>query len=95
MRPKGFARVEPHPEPIALLKGKILIKPNTSIEHVDFPESGVDSVVALDSDSRPVGIGIVGWEGIVGSSVILGSTVRLTRASFRWTGPATASPPRT
>lgn len=72
MTPEDFALVEPHLQPVALPKSKILIEPNTPIEYVYFPESGVASVVALNSDKRTVEIGIVGWEGVVGPSVILG-----------------------
>jgi CRP-like cAMP-binding protein len=72
MAPEDFARVGPHLEPIALPRGRVLIEPNQPIEHVIFPESGVASVVALGSDHRPVEIGIVGREGLVGPSVVLG-----------------------
>jgi len=69
---EDFALVGPHLEPVELSKGKILIEPNQSVEYVTFPECGVASVVALNSDHRPVEISIVGWEGLVGPSVILG-----------------------
>jgi CRP-like cAMP-binding protein len=72
LAPEEFALLGPHLEPVALPKGRILIEPNQPIEHVYFPESGVASVVALNSDHRPVEIAIVGWEGLVGPSVILG-----------------------
>jgi CRP-like cAMP-binding protein len=70
--PEDFALVGPHLEPVALPKGKILIEPNRPIEHVYFPESGVASVVAFNSDHRPVEIAITGREGLVGPSIILG-----------------------
>lgn len=72
MAPEDFALVGPYLEPVALPRGKILIQPHQPIDHVVFPESGVASVVALNSDSRPVEIGIVGREGLVGPSVFLG-----------------------
>ncbi|MGO4524943.1 Crp/Fnr family transcriptional regulator [Microvirga sp. 2MCAF35] len=72
LAPEDFALVGPYLEPVALPKGKVLIEPNQPIEYVYFAESGVASVVALNSDYRPVEIAIVGWEGLVGPSVILG-----------------------
>ncbi len=72
LSPEDFALLGPHLEQVALPKRQVLIEPDQPIEHVTFPESGVASVVALGSDRRPVEIGIVGWEGLVGPSVILG-----------------------
>jgi CRP-like cAMP-binding protein len=69
---EDFALIEPHLERVALPKGRVLIEPNHPIEHVYFPESGVASVVTINSEDRPVEIAIVGREGLVGSSVILG-----------------------
>lgn len=72
LSPEDFALVGPHLEQVELPKRQVLIEPNQPIEYVYFPESGVASVVALNSDDRPVEIGIVGWEGLVGPSVVLG-----------------------
>ena len=67
-----FALLEPYPEQVALPKGMLLIEPNQLIRHVYFPETAVASVIAINSENRPVEIAIVGREGIVGPSVILG-----------------------
>jgi CRP-like cAMP-binding protein len=72
LSPEDFALLEPHLEQVALPKGMLLIEPNQVIEHVYFPETAVGSVIAINSENRPVEIAIVGREGIVGPSVILG-----------------------
>ncbi len=69
-----------------LPKGRVLIEPNQTIEHVYFPESGVASVVALNSDHRPVEIAIAGWEGLVGPSVILGVDCTPHQSFFQMEG---------
>ena len=48
-------------------------RPNRRIENVLFPESGVASVVAQHRDGRRIEIGIVGCEGMSGTTVVLGN----------------------
>lgn len=69
---EDFALLAPHLEQVALPKGMLLIEPNQVIKHVYFPETAVASVIAINSENRPVEIAIVGREGVVGPSVILG-----------------------
>jgi CRP-like cAMP-binding protein len=69
---EDFALLEPHLEQVALPKGMLLIEPTQLIKHVTFPETAVASVIAINSENRPVEIAIVGREGVVGPSVILG-----------------------
>jgi CRP-like cAMP-binding protein len=69
---EDFTLIEPQLERIALPKGKALIEPQQPAEHVTFVETGIASVVALASEDRRVEVGIVGREGCVGHSVVLG-----------------------
>ncbi|HEX4303366.1 MAG TPA: Crp/Fnr family transcriptional regulator [Rhizomicrobium sp.] len=44
--------------------------PNKKIEHVYFMESGIASVVAVQGARTEVEVGIIGWEGITGLSIL-------------------------
>jgi CRP-like cAMP-binding protein len=94
MAPDDFVLVGPHLEQVPLPRGKVLIEPNQPIEHVIFPETGVASVVALNSDSRPVEIGIVGREGLVGPSVFLGVDRTPHQSFFQMEGAGYQIPTR-
>jgi CRP-like cAMP-binding protein len=47
-------------------------KPATPIEHVYFPETGIASVVAVQSHETRVEVGLIGPEGMTGLPVVLG-----------------------
>jgi CRP-like cAMP-binding protein len=49
-----------------------IIEPNETISFVDFPESGVISIVSPMGDDKLVEIANIGYEGFVGSQVLLG-----------------------
>lgn len=72
LSPVEFASLAPHLERVSLPKGKVLIERNEAIEHVYFPEAGVGSVVAMAPENRKVEVGLLGWDGLVGPSVVLG-----------------------
>jgi CRP-like cAMP-binding protein len=67
-----FALIQPHLEKIALPQRKVMIEAGELIEHVYFIETGVASVISIASENRRVEIGIVGREGLVGPSIVLG-----------------------
>jgi len=73
MSPEGFAALQPHLEPVELPVRKVLAEPNQPIEHVYFPEHGLASVTTNGGGSSMVEIGIVGWEGMVGVPIVLGT----------------------
>src|SRR5205085_4893474 len=50
----------------------MLEKPATPIEHVYFPESGIASVVAVQSHETRVEVGLIGPEGMTGLPIVLG-----------------------
>ena len=73
MSPEDFARLQPHLEPVELLTGQSLIKPNARTEHFHFMESGISSITAESANGR-VEVGLIGREGVVGATpVLLGS----------------------
>ena len=47
-------------------------EPDTTIEHVYFPESGIVSVVAEAARRKSVEVGLIGREGMTGVAIVLG-----------------------
>lgn len=66
-----FARLEPLLERVSLPLAKEIEKPNTRLEYAHFMESGLASTIASMSRGRDIEVGVVGWEGFVGSSLVL------------------------
>jgi CRP-like cAMP-binding protein len=58
-----------------LLFADVLYQPGKRIDHVYFPIDGFVSVVALLDDGGELGVGLVGNEGMIGSSLSLGVDV--------------------
>jgi len=59
--------------PVKLEIGEILYEPEQRIEHVYFPTSGVISLLAAFQDGSTVEAGVIGREGMLGTSVVLGA----------------------
>src|SRR3954467_1003777 len=68
-----FGLLEPHLQPADLPVRKSLEKPNKRIGAAYFIESGFVSVVAIQSSSRQVEVGLIGPEGMSGSALVLGT----------------------
>jgi CRP-like cAMP-binding protein len=66
-------RMNPHLEVVPLALKQSLEKPNTRIDRVYFPEEGIASVVAIGSANREVEVGLVGPEGMTGTTIVLGN----------------------
>ncbi len=68
-----LALIQPHLEPVSLDLRKDLEKPNRQIGDVYFPSIGIASVVAVQFDDTRVEVGLIGCEGMSGTSVVLGN----------------------
>src|SRR5436305_4915236 len=69
-----LAWLRPHLQPLPLEKNKTLESANKKIENIYFPERGFASVVGSSGNKgREVEVGIIGFEGVTGLSVIFGS----------------------
>jgi len=68
---KDFASLQPHLQPVSLDMRKVLIEPNSPINHVYFPEAGMSSVTNNSSGGK-IEVGVVGREGMVGLPIVLG-----------------------
>jgi len=68
-----WRRLEPHFDLVPLPVRKSLEEPNRRIEAVYFPLSGFASVVAIQSPTRHVEVGLIGREGMTGLPIVLGN----------------------
>jgi CRP-like cAMP-binding protein len=69
-----FARLAPSLEPVILPRPTELEAPDTEIEFVYFPISGIASIVAVGIDGESVDTTMVGREGMTGLAVFLGTS---------------------
>jgi CRP-like cAMP-binding protein len=67
-----FDLLEPHLKSVPLKVRKDIEKPNRRIEAIYFPESGIVSVVAVQSKETQVEVGLIGREGMTGLPIVLG-----------------------
>jgi CRP-like cAMP-binding protein len=70
--PEEYERLAPHLEPVELPLGKVIQEAGEKITHVYFPERSMVSLVSHTPDGDSVEVGIVGFEGVVSISAILG-----------------------
>jgi CRP-like cAMP-binding protein len=59
-------------EPVKLSPGTVLYEPDEVIQHVYFLTNALVSIVSSNSEGATVEIGLIGYEGMVGVSAILG-----------------------
>src|SRR3954469_18688110 len=59
-------------ERIELEKGQELERPGTPIDYVYFPENSLLSVLAT-AGSKKIEVGMIGYEGVTGTSIVLGA----------------------
>ena len=72
--PNGeLERILPRLEPIDLVAKTFLMVPDRDVEVVHFVETGTVSMVSTLEDGTRVEVGMVGFEGMVGLPVLLGS----------------------
>lgn len=65
-------------EPVELTFGTIICEAKTPLQHACFPLSGLISLLSDSSDHQPLGVAMIGNEGVLGATLTLGtSTPRL------------------
>jgi CRP-like cAMP-binding protein len=77
--PEEFKPLAANLRSVRLKLGEILFEPEQKIDHVYFVTAGVVSLLAALEDGATVEAGVIGNEGMVGISVILGSDSTPTR----------------
>jgi CRP-like cAMP-binding protein len=64
----------------------VLEEPNARIENVYFPEHGVASVVATMPDGKTIETGLIGREGMSGTTVVLGNHAAFNKTYMQVAG---------
>jgi CRP-like cAMP-binding protein len=69
----SFERLRPHLQGVPMPLGQILHKQHVPFEHVYFPTTSAVSLVGVLKDGASAEIGLIGHEGMVGTSLLMGS----------------------
>jgi CRP-like cAMP-binding protein len=72
---KSYTALSPHLEPFNLDLGKILYHPKGVVHHVYFPHQSIISMVNILEDGSMVEVGVVGSEGMLGTSLLSGDDI--------------------
>ncbi|MBE9042122.1 Crp/Fnr family transcriptional regulator [Oscillatoriales cyanobacterium LEGE 11467] len=83
-----YQRLSPYLKPVTLTSGQVLTEPGEPVETVYFPERAMISLVSIMSDGSTTEIGLVGNEGMVGLSVVLGGGHTTSRSIVQIAGSA-------
>ncbi|MDQ3711133.1 MAG: Crp/Fnr family transcriptional regulator [Acidobacteriota bacterium] len=74
---EDYKRLLPDLEPVELPLGKFIYNAEEKIKHVYFPDNAMVSVVANTPQGQSVEVGVIGCEGALGLSVLLGVNTML------------------
>jgi CRP-like cAMP-binding protein len=78
--PGDFELLRPHLQAVKLPHGQILFNQGDIIKHVYFPIGGVVSLVVPLADGQQIEAGMIGKDGVVGTSAALDGAKSLNRA---------------
>lgn len=79
-------------EPVVLLFGTTLCEPDELLEYIFFPLSCLISLVASTSDHQPLGVAMIGNEGVLGATLVLGIDTERLRAVVYGSGACLRMP---
>ncbi len=82
-----MARLWPAFERVEFELRHVLQSPGEPVTAVYFPEAGWASMVALLADGRSAEVGLIGYEGMVGLPLLLGSDRSMIEAMVQCPGP--------
>ncbi|WP_092948403.1 Crp/Fnr family transcriptional regulator [Roseateles sp. YR242] len=83
-----LARVLPHLEAVELLKGRVLFEAGTPSPHVFFPATSIVSLIYTTHSGASSQVAMVGPEGLVGISGLMGGESPASRAVVQRAGLA-------
>jgi len=84
--PGALVALLPHLSPLDVRKGTIIYNPDTPIEAVYFPISGMISLVANLVSGTQAEVGIIGHEGMLGMSLLSGNDMSYVEATVQMPG---------
>jgi len=83
-----YKRLMPHLESVPLPFMEILYESGEVIKHVYFPNEGLISLLVVMGDKTPREVGLIGNEGMLGTTVALGMNATPIRALIQMPGSA-------
>jgi CRP-like cAMP-binding protein len=83
-----YQRLAPHLERVSLSLSDILFRPDEKLQYVYFPTTAIISLLTDLSDGYGLEVGLVGFEGMVGVSVILNADNEAKVATVQGDGEA-------
>src|ERR1044072_6285494 len=63
--------IGPHLEEVALKERQIIEAPTKPVTHAYFLESGIASVVVVNAEDHRIEVGVIGYRGVTGVSLIM------------------------
>jgi CRP-like cAMP-binding protein len=87
-----LARLRPRLQQVNLQLGQPLSGPDAPVQHVYFPQRGMVSLVRPMRDGAMVEVGIIGREGFVGMSALLGGDINIIERMVQIAGSALRIP---
>jgi CRP-like cAMP-binding protein len=72
--PDEYQRIRPHLTEVSVSLGEVLFRPEETIAYAHFPTTSIVSLRTELSRGPGLEVGLVGREGLVGTSVVLGGT---------------------
>jgi CRP-like cAMP-binding protein len=78
--PEDFERLRPHMTPVELPLGAVVYESGSPLRHVYFPVSGIVSLLYIMENGASAEIAVIGNDGLVGVSILLGGDSTPSRA---------------
>ncbi len=88
LAPSARERIVAHAEPVHLTFGTVLCEPDEPFEHVYFPLTSFISLVAMVGNHPPLEMGLIGNEGMLGVTLVLGVKAAPLRGVVQGEGDA-------
>jgi CRP-like cAMP-binding protein len=85
---RDLERISPHLVPVSLVLGDVLYEPGAVIRQCYFPNDGVVSLLTVLAPHKAAEVGMIGGEGLVGTSAAVGIKVSQLRAVVQGAGSA-------
>lgn len=83
-----WQRLRPHLEPVHLHMGQVLCEAGGGVDYVYFPITAIVSLLLLTENGATAEVGVVGNEGMVGISLVMGGANTPSRAIVQCAGQA-------
>jgi CRP-like cAMP-binding protein len=83
-----FGALQPHMQPIELVREAVLVEAGAPLTHVYLPETGIVSIVIRLSEGQRIEMAMTGRDSMIGASAAFGEAVSLSEASVLLPGTA-------